>query len=269
MAINDHFSHSSSNLVGFSRDSILTPEKARTINELTKYFSSRKKELVIGKHKFSFTDLEGAKYIDHGTMNSIFVMKCLGLVLKWGKQDVGVLGESYEDIQKQIALFRRFQEEHPEIAFHIPETQVVRSATDPDRFVIISEYIEGRHLRMKDVYEDPEIQKQVLDLAKAFKVFMKNYRYPIALDLMGASQGVACALFALGLKKDFELANIIVSKDQDGKKRLVLVDTGLALGTSTSALKLVTNLASSIGQFLTMYHMEVIASGKRDESLIC
>lgn len=238
--------------------------------DLKQWKRGNDKGIELGEYRFSYNDLLKAKYIDTGSMNFVFIVReyhsGTTKVLKYAKE--GELAEDYDDIQKQLGLFRCFQEDFPQIAFHIPETQVIPAPNNAERFAIVSEYIEGRHLRMKDVYTDPEIKKQVLDLGKAFTHFVKNYRYPVSLDLMGASQGVQCALFALGFKNDFELSNIIVAKDSEGKKRLVMVDTGLALGTGKSALKLVANLGSFLGQFLTMYHMKAIASG-RDESLVC
>lgn len=214
-----------------------------------------------GNMKVSKQELLDAQYITGGTMNAVFVLKDRKKVLKFNKP--GILSESYEDVKKQLDIFRTFQENEPTKSFHIPETQIYQSSRDPEHYAMVAEYIEGRHLKISDIYKDPDVKKQVMDMGEAFTSFLKNWEYPIILDLMGAKQGVRCALYGLEMIDDFELANILITEE----KKLVVVDTGLSFVKKNGWIRNSINIASSFGQLLTMYHIKTIASGK-SESLI-
>lgn len=211
--------------------------------------------IVLGNEVFTVEELKKSRVISSGTMHIVLILPERGLVLKFNKQ--GVIADTYVDMQLQNAAFQDIRERYPHLAFHFPATQIIASDVQEGAYVVIMEQVIGQTMKISDIF-NRALHAQIKDLYKVFYLLLNEYKMPIGLDIMGAKEGVRCALYGLELIDDFTLGNLIVTDDY----RIVLVDSGLSLSRCNNLVKNVTNALSMLGQIATIEHMYAIASEK-------
>lgn len=214
-------------------------------------------KLILGDQEFTLDEVKNGTFISQGSMHTVIILPKRRLVLKFNKPSI--IGDTYLDKQLQIAAFRTVKEENPELEFHFPEAQVISSEHVQGTYAVVSEQIIGRTMMISDIY-NKALHSQIRDLRKVFYLLLSNHRMPICLDLMGAKEGIKCALYGLELIDDFPVANIIITNDNI----MNIIDEGNSFSTCNNLLKNLVNTLPVGGQIMSMEHMYAMACGKKE-----
>ncbi|MFN7160814.1 MAG: hypothetical protein ACK4NC_04375 [Candidatus Gracilibacteria bacterium] len=217
-------------------------------------------KVSLGNHEFTLNEIKKGTVISGGSMHTVIILPERELVLKFNKPRI--IGDTYADMQMQLAAFRSIKEQYPELQFHFPQTEIIPSETVEGAYAIVSEQVIGQTMMMSDCY-NRALFSQIKDLRKVFYLLLKETHMPICLDLMGAKEGIRCFLYGLEVIHDFKLANLIVTDNHE----INIVDFGNALSTLNNWIKNCANGISIPGHIATIEQMYFVTREK-GESLI-